>query len=191
MWLGIFPQQGGRSSLTLITAFCTWGRVWPALSRCFFLFITNIQNFLQNTSRCRQWLSNRPGLGCSWARGHRAFSMCSASSSSQERFTLKRITQLQAPTAQRVKALHTEINFSVADHVTEIQVPIFLPQDMKPQRLKPVLTTLFPQVLVKHLAPALSLVGLCSWRCPALSLSKRNRWWINILFQTWMCLMQT
>lgn len=73
LWLGIFPQQGGRSSLTLITAFCTWGRVWPALSRCFFLFITNIQNFLQNTSRCRQWLSNRPGLGCSM--GERAQSL--------------------------------------------------------------------------------------------------------------------
>lgn len=60
------------------SAFPTSGHACPALNHCLILllFLTIIQNILQNTGRCRHSLTNSPGLGC-WAgrRGHRASSM--------------------------------------------------------------------------------------------------------------------
>lgn len=117
-------------------------------------------------------------------------------STSQERFTLKHITAPSSNSTEGKGPSHRDefLRGRSCHRSTDLTaqaagLPIFLPQETRPHGLKPALTALFPQVWVRHLAAALSVVGLCSWGCPALALSERNRWCMDI--QSWMCLIDT
>lgn len=98
--------------------------------------------------------SPRAGLCCSTGRsGHGASSMCWASSTSQERFTLKHITAPSSNSTEGKGPSHRDefLRGRSCHRSTDLTaraagLPIFLPQETRPHGLKPALTALFPQV---------------------------------------------
>lgn len=122
LWLGIFPQQAGRSSLTLITAFCTRGRVCVLLWTAAAFFLSPIpRTFCRVPAGAATGSAIAQGWAVPWAGAGTEPPPCAGRPLQARKGLDWSTSPLQAPTAQRVKALHTEMNFSVADHITELQ----------------------------------------------------------------------